>query len=861
MELQEIKERLTIGQVLTFYGLEVNRNKHLCCPFHADKTPSMRVYEETNTVHCFSGNCRLQGKSLDVIEFVQQKEESTKHAAIMRCKELLGFVPETKARVEVVNSLWTSFVESLENVRCKARAYAESRGLSLSGLGYNVGSWHRKKGRTDEELEAAQELGYLLPTAFNAGQKVWGKSCLIFPLRNVRGQVVSFYGRAVNVAGHYYMKNRRGLFPGYPAKSSKKVILTESIIDAASLLEVASIKDKYSVLALYGTNGYTSEHKAALSSIEELEEVVIMLDGDEAGKKASEKLAQQLQKELPNSIVKIVSLPEGTDVNELWANHLSGELFEDLLGAGIVASEPEQEQPVKPSLDLQIVNKNYYIYNSEALKIEVLGGINVEQLDRLQCTLRVTRKPQRNSLDKVRQNLNLYHAGQVKGLVTRLHEQLELPLQNLRLVVADLTEQLEAYRASQQALGEAESIRVRQVSAVRKKVALEYLKSEQLMQTTWTDLSRVGIVGEEENALIMYLCFSSRKLSKPLHVISLGSSGSGKTHLQECIANLMPEEEVKSVTSLSDQALYYYPEGSLKHKLFLVEDLDGMGEDAQYALRELKSKGVLQKDVPVKDQQGNFKTVPVRVEGPICFGGCTTRERVYEDNANRCLLLHRDESKTHKQAVMREQRRAAAGKVNELEQEELREQFKDLQTLLKPIKVVNPFAEALALPDKVFKPLRTNAHYLQFIEVITFYHQHQRPRKTSQSGKEYIETTVSDIEWANKLMKGVLLAKSDELSWGVRNFFEKLKGVLAKTEQESFKAQEIRNAIEINPRSLRHYLKQLTDYGFTKVIGGNKHRGFEYEVVKPEEYKRLKEQLDNALDKSLKKIQEQAVGN
>jgi DNA primase len=75
----------------------------------------------------------------------------------------------------------------------------------------------------------------------------------------------------------------------------------------------------------------------------------------------------------------------------------------------------------------------------------------------------------------------------------------------------------------------------------------------------------------------------------------------------------------------------------------------------------------------------------------------------------------------------------------------------------------------------VFKPLRTNAHYLKFIEVITFYHQHQRVIKTSQSGTKYIETTIEDIEWANKLMKDVLLSKSDELSWGVRQFLDKLQ--------------------------------------------------------------------------------------
>ncbi len=85
MEIEEIKERLTIGRVLAHYGLEV-KNKHIHCPFHEDKTPSMRVYEETNTVYCFSGNCSTHGHSLDVIEFVQRKEQCSKREAILFCK-------------------------------------------------------------------------------------------------------------------------------------------------------------------------------------------------------------------------------------------------------------------------------------------------------------------------------------------------------------------------------------------------------------------------------------------------------------------------------------------------------------------------------------------------------------------------------------------------------------------------------------------------------------------------------------------------------------------------------------------------------------------------------------------------------
>jgi energy-coupling factor transporter ATP-binding protein EcfA2 len=422
------------------------------------------------------------------------------------------------------------------------------------------------------------------------------------------------------------------------------------------------------------------------------------------------------------------------------------------------------------------------------------------------------------------------------------------------LIIANLTEELEAYRTAEQSTGSPEIINTRRLTTARKKAALAYLQAPDLMGNTWTDLSRVGIVGERENALIMYLCFSSRKLEKPLHVISLGSSGSGKTHLQESIGGLMPGEEVMNITSLSDQALYYYPKDSLKNKLFLVEDLDGMSEEAQYALRELKSKGKLSKYVPIKDDKGKSSTQLIEVEGPICFGGCTTRERLYEDNANRCLLLYRDESKSHKEAVMAEQRRAAAGKVNKLEQDELREQFKDVQMLLEPITVVNPYAEALALPSRVFKPLRTNAHYLQFIEVITFYHQHQRKRKKSQSGKEYIETTFEDIEWANRLMKGVLLSKSDKLSWGVRQFLEKLKSVLEKAEKQVFTSPFARDSLDIKPRSLSNYLRDLVAHGHLKILGGNRYRGYEYELLKPEEYEELKEHLYDALDKNLEKI-------
>ncbi|MEL7196446.1 MAG: CHC2 zinc finger domain-containing protein, partial [Bacteroidota bacterium] len=88
MSIKEIKSRLSILTVLAHYDLQVDRNNMLKCPFHEDAKASMRVYPETNTVYCFAGSCKVD--NLDVIDFVMQMDNSTKHTAIKKCERLLG---------------------------------------------------------------------------------------------------------------------------------------------------------------------------------------------------------------------------------------------------------------------------------------------------------------------------------------------------------------------------------------------------------------------------------------------------------------------------------------------------------------------------------------------------------------------------------------------------------------------------------------------------------------------------------------------------------------------------------------------------------------------------------------------------
>ena len=115
-------------------------------------------------------------------------------------------------------------------------------------------------------------------------------------------------------------------------------------------------------MALYGTNGMTGEHKKALESCAELEEVILMLDGDEAGQKASKKYCKELTKLLTSVKVRSIELPTGTDVNELWANHLNEDLFTELLkNIAIEKVCPELDTSQAGNLKYQGLYGKYYV--------------------------------------------------------------------------------------------------------------------------------------------------------------------------------------------------------------------------------------------------------------------------------------------------------------------------------------------------------------------------------------------------------------------------------------------------------------------------------------------------------------------
>lgn len=490
-------------------------------------------------------------------------------------------------------------------------------------------------------------------------------------------------------------------------------------------------------------------------------------------------------------------------------------------------------------------------YANELLTITVLGGIKLEGLDRLRVTLKI--ELNQSSRPAVRHNLDLYNDNQLEKFIRKVSEKHEIGTSVIAASLAELTEGLEGYRLEKLKSETENQFVKKQLTEQEIKAAQDFLKSENLLERTNGMIGKSGVIGEELNRLLMYLIFTSRKREQPLHIISLGASGTGKTHLQEKVGELIPEEDKLEITVLSENAFYYFGQRELKNKLILIEDLDG-AENALYPLRELQTKKRISKTVAHKNTKGETKTIHLVVEGPVSVAGCTTQEQIYEDNANRSFLIYLDESKEQDNKIMDYQRAISAGNTNKEEEKETAELMRNCQRILEPIKIINPFAELLKLPQEIFKPRRTNSHYLQFIEAITFYHQKQREQKADTAGEIFIETTLEDIENANKLLKEILLRKSDELTGACRNYLENVKAYLEQEGKKSFNNREIRRALKVNESNQKRYTQGLLYNYYIKRVKGTKSKGYNYEIISYEEYRKLKQQITNVFDETLENL-------
>src|SRR5215212_7737182 len=158
------------------------------------------------------------------------------------------------------------------------------------------------------------------------------------------------------------------------------------------------------------------------------------------------------------------------------------------------------------------------------------------------------------------------------------------------------------------------------------------------------------------------------------------------------------------------------------------------------------------------------------VEGPTMPVMTTTALEVDDELQNRCIVLTADEDREQTRAIHQRQRKAQTidGLLSTREANEIHRLQQNVQRLIQPILVANPYAEQLTFLDAKTRTRRDHMKYLTLIRTIVLLHQYQRPHKTRvlASGErvQYIEVIPSDIALANELAHEVLGRSLDELA-------------------------------------------------------------------------------------------------
>jgi DNA primase len=817
-------------------------------------------------------------------------------------KKLLGAnnntsqTPETLSRIAVLTKIFSSFRNGMLRSQ-SGRQYAESRGLDpdLLEVGYNSGQYHHNGKVSDHLLKRFVKYGLLKP-GVKGGHQVFGKNCICFALRNQNKQVTGLYFRSIfdpngnqdtakpaSPAGrHFYLKDRQGLYPGYPRLCSatdgqadpgiRKLILTEAIVDAATLLQIEAISKEYGILALYGTNGLTEEHKQAIRNLGQLQEIILFFDGDQAGRAAVKKHAETLHRLSKNlSIpwrISYVETPLGQDINSLYTSQ-GREVFAELLGSRKTlsfSSEPsfslEKDNKSAPADGPDSADKLYAInpYNLRYLGMEarysIRGGLR-NDMDSLRVSLVIETIKPTSHYRKYRNKADLYENKQVEKIAREASDKLDLRADLVELDLNKLTDLLEQYRdvLFERGKDQARHPLVKTDPAMMARCR-EFLSGPDLTERLNRMISQAGVVGEETNRLFLFIIATSYKMPDTLHALIQGSTGSGKTHLLARISSLIPREDVKRFTRVTDSSFYNYGAYDLQNKLICLEDLDGMKEEAQLAFRELQSREMLSTSTTGQDEKGNLRAYEKVVYGPIASLACTTRGEVYEDNMSRCFMIAVDESREQTQRVIRYQNKKASGQIDARQEQETARFLQNCIRLLQPCPVINPYADKVHLPEEAHKIRRLNELYQSFVKQVTLVHQFAR-KKDSQGR---LITAKEDLQTAAEIMFDSILLKIDELDGSLRLFYERLKDYIKAMGGEhyrtyTFSQREVRQALNLSKSQVQRYIYDLLSLEYIFLSGGHINKGYRYRVVYWDDITRIKGKLKRHLEGQLAQLE------
>jgi hypothetical protein len=555
-----------------------------------------------------------------------------------------------------------------------------------------------------------------------------------------------------------------------------------------------------------------------------------------------ENIKAQIQSLRPELPVTMIELPDGHSMNDMWMNY----------GADGILKLLNDSKVEHQSNSLEIINDFKIGYKGKSGMFFVVGQLPMD-LGNLRVSLQIINEGTQN---KSRLKIDLYDFVNVQNQCRELSEKQGFDANKLEADLIQLTDLLEQYRDS---LFDAELNPITdkysemELTPQAHEKAVEFLSNKRLLENIDKLLEQSGIVGEEDNRKLLFILASSYKMPYLLHALIQGTSGEGKSHLLNSIAECMPQEDVMNMTRITSKSLYHYRDNELMNKLILIQDFDGLDEEAQFAFREMQSAKFLSSSTVVKDMFGQTRGKMKQVQAHFSSLTATTKAEVYYDNMSRSVVLGVDESQEQTLRIIKQQNLKIAGVSSSESEQQAKQLLRNTMRVLKSYEVVNPFADKLMLPLEAKMLRRLNSQFQNFVSQITILHQYQR--KTDDKGR--LIATKEDIQKAVEIFFSSIVIKVDELDKSTRQFFERLKGYVKsqpKGRTHKFNMREVRQDLNMSKTSAFKYFQILQELEYIQAVEGSVNKGFKYVIGYWDNMEKLKAKIKEDLNKQLQEL-------
>jgi len=512
------------------------------------------------------------------------------------------------------------------------------------------------------------------------------------------------------------------------------------------------------------------------------------------------------------------------------------------------------EEGLVNSYGLDLTNPDGIKYEYGNIQIEIIGGVNDLVVTQLKVTLKFSKKGSALPTEICRiQQVDLFNDGQIKYIAQQASERIKVESSRVNEAIYDLTSRLEHYRNDRlQGTGIKQPSKSHSHAGIT--AAKKFLKQTDLLEQLKTKLLDVGIA-DGELALKLFLLGLSRKTATPLHAIVQGKLLLAHEVFKSYSA-IIPTQDLREVTSISNNALTYtpYPE-YWHHKTLIVHQLDSV-LNQESMLVEYMKQGQLKRIVTQVSQNRNYLSGEKNIEQSFNVMGYTSKEFHPVFNSANVVTLELGNTEEIQQQLFDREVRQFAGLVDAVTQKEQLQLLRDVQSYLKPIQVMNPYMDQLDLQPFFGNDLKAVRLFLQLTNLIASLHQEQLP-KQKQNGVLYIEATPAHMLITLELFRCQWLQQEEELYFRVQYTLATIKKVLKEKHgrdyaNAKFKVKELRPKGVSFPTFSRH-VKVLENYNKIKRVGGNNRNGYDFQVLQWDEKNDKVEQYNKLINR-IKKL-------